>query len=35
MDLLSHYRPDINVDLFVSVGSQVAHFEELKVVQGQ
>jgi hypothetical protein len=30
-DLLSHYRPDINVDLFVSVGSQVAHFEEIKL----
>jgi len=30
-DLLSHFRPDIEVDLFVSVGSQVAHFEELKL----
>lgn len=30
-DLLSHFRPDINVDLFVSVGSQVAHFEEIKL----
>jgi pimeloyl-ACP methyl ester carboxylesterase len=31
MDLLSYYRPDLEVDLFVSVGSQVAHFEELKL----
>jgi hypothetical protein len=31
MDLLSHFRPDIDVDLFVSVGSQIAHFEELKL----
>jgi hypothetical protein len=31
MDLLSHFRPDINVDLFISVGSQVAHFEEMKL----
>jgi hypothetical protein len=30
-DLLSYFRPDINVDLFVSVGSQVAHFEEMKL----
>ncbi len=30
-DLLSHYRPDLEVDLFVSVGSQVAHFEEMKL----
>ena len=30
-DLLSHYRPELNVDLFVSVGSQVAHFEEIKL----
>src|SRR5204863_1948564 len=30
-DLLSHYRPELEVDLFVSVGSQVAHFEELKL----
>ncbi|MEL7361901.1 MAG: hypothetical protein AAFN13_07500 [Bacteroidota bacterium] len=29
-DLLSHFRPDLQVDLFVSVGSQVAHFEEMK-----
>jgi hypothetical protein len=29
-DLLSHFRPDIEVDLFVSVGSQVSHFEEIK-----
>jgi hypothetical protein len=30
-DLLTHFRPDIEVDLFVSVGSQVSHFEELKL----
>ncbi len=29
-DLLSFYRPDIVVDLLVTVGSQVAHFEEIK-----
>lgn len=29
-DLLSHFRPELNVDLFVSVGSQVSHFEEVK-----
>ena len=30
-DLLGHFRPDLQVDLFVSVGSQVAHFEEMKL----
>jgi hypothetical protein len=30
-DLLGHFRPDLDVDLFVSVGSQVAHFEEMKL----
>ncbi len=30
-DLLSYFRPEIEVDLFVSVGSQVAHFEEMKL----
>lgn len=30
-DLLSHFRPDLTVDLFVSAGSQVAHFEEIKL----
>ena len=30
-DLLSYFRPDIEVDLFVSVGSQVGHFEEMKL----
>lgn len=30
-DLLSHFRTDIQVDLFVSVGSQISHFEELKL----
>jgi hypothetical protein len=29
-DLLSHFRPDIPVDLLVTVGSQVSHFEEIK-----
>jgi hypothetical protein len=31
MDLLSHFRPNMQVDLFVTVGSQVAHFEEMKL----
>jgi pimeloyl-ACP methyl ester carboxylesterase len=31
MDVLSHFRPNLQVDLFVTVGSQVAHFEELKL----
>lgn len=30
-DLLGHFRPDLQVDLFISVGSQVAHFEEIKL----
>jgi pimeloyl-ACP methyl ester carboxylesterase len=30
-DLLSHFTPETEVDLFVSVGSQVAHFEEIKL----
>lgn len=30
-DLLSHFRPNVAVDLFVSVGSQVSHFEEIKL----
>jgi hypothetical protein len=29
-DLLSYFRPNIEVDLFVTVGSQVSHFEEMK-----
>ena len=29
-DLFSHFRPDLTVDLFVSVGSQISHFEEIK-----
>lgn len=29
-DLLGHFRPDLTVDLFVTVGSQVSHFEEMK-----
>jgi hypothetical protein len=30
-DLLGHFRPQLQVDLFVSVGSQIAHFEEIKL----
>lgn len=30
-DILTHFRPDIACELFVTVGSQVALFEELKV----
>jgi hypothetical protein len=30
-DLLSYFRPDIKVDLFVTVGSQVSHFEEMSL----
>ncbi|MET9630323.1 hypothetical protein ABZX92_22920 [Lentzea sp. NPDC006480] len=30
-DLLSHYRPDLRVDVFVTVGSQVGLFEELSL----
>lgn len=30
-DLLTHFQNDLVVDLFVSVGSQVAHFEEMKL----
>jgi len=30
-DVLSHYRPDLAVDVFVTVGSQVGMFEEFKV----
>lgn len=30
-DLLSHYRPDLAVDVLVTVGSQVGLFEELKL----
>jgi hypothetical protein len=29
-DLLSSFRPELTVDLFVTVGSQVSHFEEIK-----
>jgi hypothetical protein len=29
-DLLSYYRTDVEVDLLVTVGSQVAHFAEIK-----
>ena len=29
-DLLSHFRTDLVVDLLVTVGSQVSHFEEIK-----
>lgn len=31
MDLLSYFRPKLEVDLFVTIGSQVAHFEEMKL----
>lgn len=30
-DLLTHFRSGLIVDLFVSVGSQVSHFEEMKL----
>lgn len=30
-DILSYYRPDLQVDAFVTVGSQVSLFEELKL----
>jgi len=30
-DVLTHYRPDLEVDALVTVGSQVGMFEELKV----
>ncbi len=30
-DILSHFRQDLKVDLFITVGSQVAHFEEMKL----
>jgi hypothetical protein len=30
-DLVSHFRPDVIIDLFVTVGSQVSHFEEMKL----
>lgn len=30
-DLLSHFRTDIEPDLLVTVGSQVGHFEEMKL----
>jgi hypothetical protein len=30
-DLLSHFRSDLIVDLLVTVGSQVSHFEEMKL----
>jgi hypothetical protein len=33
-DLLGHFRPDLAVDLFVTVGSQVSHFEEMKRFKG-
>ncbi|MBR1068858.1 hypothetical protein [Bradyrhizobium liaoningense] len=29
-DLLGHFRPDLVVDLLITVGSQVSHFEEMK-----
>ncbi|USX55024.1 hypothetical protein [Lentzea sp. HUAS12] len=32
-DVLSHYRPDLVVDVFVTIGSQVGLFEELGLFQ--
>jgi len=29
-DLFGYFRPELRVDLFVTVGSQVSHFEEIK-----
>lgn len=29
-DLISHFRSNLEVDLFITVGSQVPHFEEIK-----
>jgi len=29
-DMLSHFRTDLKPDLFLSVGTQISHFEELK-----
>lgn len=29
-DLFGHFRPDLTIDLFVTVGSQISHFEEIK-----
>jgi hypothetical protein len=30
-DLLGHFEPNVEVDLLVTVGSQIAHFEEIKL----
>ncbi|WP_213941637.1 alpha/beta fold hydrolase [Pseudomonas sp. dw_612] len=30
-DLFSHFAPELKVDLFISIGSQVSHFEEMKL----
>jgi hypothetical protein len=30
-DILTHFRPDLSVDVLVTVGSQVGYFEELKL----
>ncbi|MBI3408584.1 MAG: hypothetical protein HY040_09540 [Planctomycetes bacterium] len=30
-DILTHYRPELHIDLFITVGSQVAFFEEAKL----
>ncbi|WP_426504850.1 hypothetical protein ACPPVO_45360 [Dactylosporangium sp. McL0621] len=32
-DILSHFRPDLEVDTFITVGSQVGLFEELKLFE--
>jgi hypothetical protein len=33
-DILTFYRPDLRVDLLITVGSQVGFFEELKLFKG-
>lgn len=33
-DILTYYRPDVRVDLLITVGSQVGFFEELKLFKG-
>lgn len=32
-DLLTYFRPDLHADIFVTVGSQVSLFEELKILK--
>lgn len=33
-DILTHYQPDLQVDVWVSVGGQVGVFEEMKIFKG-